>query len=96
MILTVCLSPCIDVNMEVESLNVGRSHKIISKRVFFTGKAINIAIGLARLKVDSFVTGFMYEENGQQFEQELHREGVTYKFVWNAGRVRENYKFIDH
>lgn len=96
MILTVCLSPCIDVNIELESLNVGRSHKIISKRVFFAGKAINVAIGLARLKADSFSTGFMYEENGQQFEQELHREGVTYKFVWNAGRVRENYKFIDH
>lgn len=96
MILTVCLSPCIDVNMEVESLNVGMSHKIISKRVFFTGKAINVAIGLARLKADAFATGFMYEENGHQFEQELHREGVTYKFIWNAGRVRENYKFIDH
>ncbi len=96
MILTVCLSPCIDVNLEVESLNVGRSHTILSKRVFFTGKAINVAIGLARLKVDSFATGFMYEENGHQFEQELHREGVTYKFVWNKGRVRENYKFIDH
>ncbi len=96
MILTVCLSPCIDVNLEVESLNVGRSHKIISKRVFFTGKAINVAIGLARLKADSFATGFMYEENGHQFEQELHREGVPYKFVWNRGRVRENYKFIDH
>lgn len=96
MILTVCISPCIDVNMEVESLNVGKSHKILSKRVFFTGKAINVAIGLARLKVDAFATGFMYEENGHQFEQELHREGVTYKFVWNKGRVRENYKFIDH
>ena len=96
MILTVCLSPCIDVNIELESLNVGRSHKIISKRVFFAGKAINVAIGLARLKADAFSTGFMYEENGHQFEQELHREGVTYKFVWNDGRVRENYKFIDH
>lgn len=96
MILTVCLSPCIDVNIEVESLNVGRTHKIISKRVFFAGKAINVAIGLARLKAGSFATGFMYEENGQPFEQELHREGVTYKFVWNEGRVRENYKFIDH
>lgn len=96
MILTVCLSPCIDVNIEVDSLNVGMSHKIISKRVFFTGKAINVAIGLARLKKDSFATGFMYEENGRQFETELHKEGVVYKFVWNKGRVRENYKFVDN
>lgn len=96
MILTVCLSPCIDVNIEVDSLSVGMSHKIISKRVFFTGKAINVAIGLARLGESAFSTGFMYEGNGNQFEQELHREGVPYKFIWNKGRVRENYKFVDH
>ena len=95
MILTICLSPCIDVNMEVDSLNVGMTHKIISKRVFFTGNSINVAIGLSRLKADSFATGFMYEDNGHQFEKELHKEGVIYKFVWNEGRVRENYKFVD-
>lgn len=96
MILTVCLSPCIDVNIEVDSLSVGMSHKIISKRIFFTGKALNVAKGLARLNAQVFATGFMYETNGNQFEQELHKEGVPYKFVWNEGRVRENYKFIDH
>ena len=96
MILTVCLSPCIDVNIEVDSLSVGMSHKVISKRIFFTGKALNVAIGIARLEADVFATGFMYEGNGNQFEQELHRERVPYKFVWSEGRVRENYKFIDH
>ncbi len=96
MILTVCLSPCIDVNIEVDSLSVGMSHKIINKRIFFTGKAINVAIGLGRLNAEAFATGFMYEGNGHQFEQELHREGVPYKFIWSSGRVRENYKFIDN
>lgn len=95
MILTVCPSPCIEVNMEVDSLSVGMSNKIINKRVFFTGNALNVAIGLSRLDARVFSTGFMYEENGNQFERELHREGVPYKFVWNNGRVRENYKFID-
>ncbi len=95
MILTVCPSPCIDVDIEVEALSVGKSNKIISKRTFYTGKALNVAIGLARLNADVFTTGFMYEENCSQFECELHREGVPYKFVWNKGRVRENYKFID-
>ena len=95
MILTVCPSPCIDVNIEVDSLGVGMSNKIISKRTLYTGKAINVAIGLARLNAGVFATGFMYEENGTQFEHELHREGVPYKFVWNEGRVRENYKIID-
>lgn len=96
MILTVSLSPCIDVNIEVDSLSVGMSHKIINKRIFYTGKSINVSIGLARLGVQTFVTGFMYEDNGRLFEQELHREGINYKFVWSKGRVRENYKFVDH
>ena len=95
MILTVCLSPCIDVNMEVDSLSVGKANKIISKKTFFTGNAINIAIGLAHLNASVFATGFMYEENGTQFEHELHREGVSYRFIWNKGRVGENYKIVD-
>lgn len=96
MILTVSLSPCIDINIEVDSLSVGMSHKIISKRIFYTGKSINVSIGLARLGARAFVTGFMYDDNGRLFEQELHREGINYKFIWSHGRVRENYKFVDH
>lgn len=95
MILVVGFNPCIDVNIEVDSLSVGMTHNIISKRTFFTGKAVNVAIGLSELGVNSFATGFMYEDNGRLFEQELHKEHVNYKFVWNKGRVAENYKFID-
>ena len=95
MILTVCLSPSIDVNMEVDSLSVGKANRIISKKTFYTGNAINISIGLAHLNAQVFATGFMYEDNGTQFEHELHREGVSYRFVWNKGRVSENYKIVD-
>lgn len=30
------------------------------------------------------------------FENALDKEGVPFTFVWNKGRVRENYKFIDN
>lgn len=95
MILVVSLNPSIEVNMEVDSLSVGMKHKVLDKRTFMTGKALNVAVGLGRLGADSFATGFMYEENARIFEQRLHTEGVTYKFVWNGGRVKETYKFID-
>lgn len=95
MILTVCLNPRIEVNIEVDSLNVGKTNGIIAKKTFYTGNAINIAIGLAHLGAQVFATGFMYEENGAQFERELHREGVSYRFIWNKGAVCENYKIID-
>jgi 1-phosphofructokinase len=96
MILTVCLSPSVDVTVELDSLNIGRVNVVKSKTLSFTGKALNVAIGVARLGGDAYATGFMYNENGAMFEQALDREGVPFSFVWNSGRVRENYKCIDN
>lgn len=95
MILTVCLSPSVDVTIELDSLNVGKVNLVKSKTLSFTGKAINVAIGIARLGGEALATGFMYNENGQMFIDALDREGVRFSFVWNSGRVRENYKCID-
>lgn len=95
MILTVCLSPCTDVTIEVDSLNMGKVNLVKNKTLVFTGKALNVAIGVARLGGEAYTTGFMYNENGVMFEEALDREGVPFTFVWNRGRVRENYKFID-
>lgn len=96
MILTVCLNPCTDVTIELDALNVGKINHVKSKTLSFTGAALNVAIGVARLRGQSYATGFMYNENGSLFEQALDREGVPSAFVWNKGRVRENYKFIDN
>lgn len=96
MILTVCLNPCTDVTIELDALNVGKINHVKNKTLSFTGAALNVAIGVARLKGQSYATGFMYNENGSLFEQALDREGVPGSFVWNKGRVRENYKFIDN
>lgn len=95
MILTVCMSPCTDVTIELDSLNVGKTNVVKSKTLTFAGKALNVAIGAARLGADAYVTGLMYNENGYMFENALDKEGVPFTFVWNKGRARENYKFID-
>ena len=96
MILTVCMSPSMDVTIELDALNVGRTNVVKSKSVTFGGKALNVAIGVSRLGGRAYVTGLMYNENGYLFENALDREGVPFTFVWNKGRVRENYKFIDN
>ena len=96
MILTVCMSPSVDVTIELDALNVGKVNIVKNKTLSFTGKALNVAIGVARLGGDAYATGFMYNENGSLFEQALDREGVPSVFIWNKGRVRENYKFIDN
>ncbi len=96
MILTVCMSPCTDVTIELDSLNVGKTNVVKSKNVSFGGKALNVAIGVARLGGEPYATGLMYNENGYMFENALDKEGVPFTFVWNKGRARENYKFIDN
>ena len=95
MILTVCMSPCMDVTIELDQFNVGKTNIAKSKRITFGGKALNVAIGVKRLQGESYATGIMYNENGYAFENALDKEGVPFTFVWNKGRVRENYKFID-
>lgn len=95
MILTVCLSPCTDVTIELDSLNIGKTNVVKNKTMSFGGKALNVAIGVARLGGEPFATGLMYNENGYLFENALDKEGVPFRFVWNKGRARENYKFID-
>ena len=95
MILTVCMSPSVDVTIELDQLNVGKVNVVKNKTLSFTGKALNVAIGVARLGGEAYATGFMYNENGAMFERALDKEGVPFAFVWNSGRVRETYKCID-
>lgn len=95
MILTVGISPCLDVTVEVDALNVGKTNVVKRKALTLGGKALNVAIGVKRLGGNVYTTGLMYEENGFMFENALMKEGIPFSFVWNKGRVRENYKFID-
>jgi len=94
-ILTVCMSPCTDVTIELDSFNVGKTNIVKRKAMTFGGKGLNVAIGVKRLGEETHATGIMYNENGYLFENVLDKESVPFTFVWNKGRARENYKFID-
>ena len=95
MILEICPNPARDCTLELDSLNVGRLNRIRNKVETYSGKAMNVAIGVSRLGADSFVTGFMFEDDAKQFEERLKLEKVKYQFVNNKGSVRVNYKIID-
>lgn len=95
MILTVCPNPCIDCTIELEKFNVGRLNRIENKIEIWAGKALNTAVGVARLGGKVQTTGFMFETGGRRCAQYLANEGVNSKFVWSRGRVRVNYKIID-
>ena len=91
MILSVCPNPSVDCTVEVESLRIGGLNRVDNKVITYSGKALNVAIGVARLGGDSFATGFMFNENVRS----LDNERVKNSFVWNEGNARVNYKIVD-
>ena len=95
MILTICPNPSIDCTIELDSLNVGYLNRIDSKVETYSGKALNVAIGVARLGEECLTTGFMFENHKHMFEHALDKEGVKHKFILNPGSARVNYKIID-
>lgn len=95
MILSICPNPSIDCTIELDNLNVGMLNRIDSKVETYSGKTLNVAMGVARLGGDSFATGFMFENHAKMFEHVLDKENVKYRFVYNEGNARTNYKIID-
>ncbi len=95
MILTICPNPSIDCTIELNSLNVGKLNRVDNKVETYSGKALNVAVGIARLGEKSFSTGFMFDAHARLFEQVLDKEGVIHDFVYNKGSARTNYKIID-
>lgn len=57
--------PSMDCTIELDNLNVGMLNRISNKVETYSGKALNVAMGAARLGAKSFATGFMFENNGQ-------------------------------
>ena len=95
MILTICPNPSIDCTIELDSLNVGMLNRIDNKVETYSGKALNVAIGVARLGEECLATGFMFDNHSRMFEHVLDKEGVKHNFVYNSGNARTNYKIID-
>ena len=95
MILSICPNPSIDCTIELQSLNVGRLNRIDSKVETYSGKALNVSVGVARLNGECTATGFMFENHKSMFEYTLQKEGVSHDFVYNQGSARVNYKIID-
>ena len=95
MILTVCPNPSIDCTIELESLNVGMLNRISGKVETYSGKALNVAIGVSRLGEACTATGFMFSNQKRTFEHVLTEEGVKCDFVECEGDTRVNYKIID-
>lgn len=94
MITTICLNPCFDKTVEIETLQMGEVNRIRKVRQDMGGKGINVATVAHRLGLDCECIGCMGEDGSAQLVAMLEREGLRHDFITVPGSVRTNMKIV--
>ena len=92
MITTICLNPCFDRTVEVDSLQLNRVNRIRTARDDMGGKGINVAVVAKRLGLDVQCLGLMGGEGSVELSEMMDRENLRHHFLSVPGRVRTNMK----
>jgi 1-phosphofructokinase len=92
MITSICLNPCFDKTVNVESLQIGQVNRIRDARVDLGGKGINVAVVAGRLGLDVQCIGIMGENGAPELTAMMDREGLRHHFLTVPGHVRTNMK----
>jgi 1-phosphofructokinase len=95
MITAVCLNPCIDKMVKVDSFIVGGLNRILESTIDGSGKGVNVAIACQQIGCESACIGFLYDANGQIIQKRLESYQVITDFLWKMGEVRTNLKVAD-
>lgn len=94
MITTICLNPCFDKTVEVDTLQMGEVNRIRKVRLDMGGKGINVATVVHRLGLEAQCIGCMGEDGAALLRTLLDREGLRHEFITVPGIVRTNMKLI--
>jgi len=92
MITTICLNPCFDKTVNVDSLLPGQVNRIRDTRVDLGGKGINVAVVAKRLGLDVQCIGTMGENGSAELTQMMDHEQLKHRFITVPGHVRTNMK----
>lgn len=94
-VLTMTMNPCIDRTVYFEQFRAGETNYVDNVMEEAAGKGINVAVGLAHLRVPVKALGFSYEENEKYLHEKLDAEGIPHSFVRLPGKMRVNQKLFD-
>ena len=92
MITTICLNPCFDKTVNVDSLQLGQVNRIREARVDLGGKGINVAVVAKRLGLEVQCIGVMGEDGAAELTTLMDREELKHQFITVPGHVRTNMK----
>lgn len=92
MITTICLNPCFDKTVNVDSLLPGQVNRIRDTRVDMGGNGINVAVVAKRLGLDVQCIGIMGENGSSDLTAMMEKEELKHHFLTVEGHVRTNMK----
>ncbi len=94
MITTICLNPCFDKTVEMDTLELGAVNRIRRMRTDPGGKGVNVAVVAHRLGLDVKCIGAMGEDGAEELLDMMGKEGLKTRFLKIPGRVRTNMKLL--
>lgn len=96
-VITITLNPAIDLTGHLDELRPGEVNLVHSASRRAAGKGINVASVLAEMGAKVTATGFLGEDNVEEFEQLFKQRRIHDAFIRIPGRTRENVKLAgDH
>lgn len=95
MITGVCLNPCIDRMIVIDTFKYGGTNRIISSKDCPGGKGYNVARAVGRLGLKSAATGFLFKKNQGEISEALEKDNVELHSIILPGSVRVNIKVYE-
>ncbi|MGL1892709.1 MAG: 1-phosphofructokinase family hexose kinase [Spirochaetaceae bacterium] len=94
-ILTVTLNPAIDFTIEVPNFSIDSVNRAVRSRRDPGGKGINVATALSAGGIETFVTGFLGNDNKDIFLNHFKENSILDNFLYVEGSTREGIKVAD-
>lgn len=94
MITTICMNPCFDKTVEVDSLTVGQVNRIRDARVDMGGNGLNVAVAAQRLGLDVQCLGIMGKDGSEELTGLIDKENLKHFFRVIPGHIRTNTQIV--
>lgn len=95
MMTVVCLNPCLDKTIHLDTFVPGATNRVVSETVVAGGKGVNVAMTVAKLGVKVRLVIFGFAEGSELLNRTLAENGIECVSVPVPGTLRTNLKVME-
>ena len=95
MMTVVCLNPCLDKTIHLDTFVPGATNRVVSETVVAGGKGVNVAMTVAKLGVKVRLVIFGFAEGSELLNRTLAENGIECVSVSAPGTLRTNLKVME-